>query len=106
MSEISLEFQEMQDAAQAVAAGVEPLNTVLTDLGGAIEVAATGFKGQAAAGLGEALGAWFDVAGTLGPILEGYAQSIMTVANEHLLNENDQSQTYADLVQRLGGGHE
>jgi hypothetical protein len=28
----------------------------------------------------------------------------MTVANEHLLNENDQSQTYADLVQRLGGG--
>jgi uncharacterized protein YukE len=106
MSEISLEFQEMQDAAQAVAAGVEPLNTVLTDLGGAIEAAATGFKGQAAAGLGEALGSWFEVAGTLGPILEGYAQSIMTVANEHLLNENVQSQTYSDLVQRLGGSHE
>jgi hypothetical protein len=104
MSNISLEFQELQDAAQAVATGVEPLNTVLTDLGGAIETAAVGFKGQAAAGLGEALGAWFDVASTLGPILEGYAGAIMTVANEHVLNEGEQTRTYTSLIERLGGG--
>jgi len=54
---ISLEFQEMEAAARSVAEGVPPLNTLLTDLGGAIETAATGFKGQAASGLGEALGA-------------------------------------------------
>ena len=100
---ISLEFQEMADAAGAVAAGVEPLNTLLTDLSGSIEAAATGFSGQAAAGLGEALAAWFETAGTLGPILEGYAQALMTVANEHVLNEGEQSQTYARLANRLGG---
>ncbi|HEX6150575.1 hypothetical protein [Nocardioides sp.] len=106
MSNISLEFQELQDAARAVAAGLEPLNTVLTDLGGAIETAAVGFKGQAATGLGEALAAWFDVATTLGPILEGYAQAIMTVANEHVLNEGEQTRTYSGLVDRLGGSHD
>ena len=101
---ISLEFQEMEDAARSVADGVEPLNTILTDLGGAIETAAVGFKGQAATGLGEALGAWFDAAGTLGPILEGYAQALMIVANEHVLNEGEQSELYANLIERLGGG--
>lgn len=100
---IGLEFQELQTAAQTVAAGVEPLNTLLTDLGGAIESASSGFRGQAATGLGEALGAWFEVAGTLGPILEGYAQALMIVANEHVANEGDQVERYRDLTERLGG---
>lgn len=100
---ISLEFQEMEAAARAVADGVAPLNTLLTDLGGAIETAATGFRGRAATGLGEALGAWFEAAGALGPILEGYAQALMIVANEHVLNESEQTELYARLIQRLGG---
>lgn len=100
---ISLEFQEMEAAARAVADGVAPLNTLLTDLGGSLETAATGFRGQAATGLGEALGAWFEAAGTLGPILEGYAQALMIVANEHVLNESEQTELYARLIQRLGG---
>lgn len=100
---ISLEFQELERAAQLVAAGVPPLNDILTELGGAIETAATGFRGQAATGLGEALGAWFEVAGTLGPILEGYAQALMAVANEHVLNEGEQTAAYQNLVERLGG---
>lgn len=100
---ISLEFPEMARAAQQVADGVPPLNDLLTALGGTIETAATGFRGQAATGLGEALGAWFDAAGTLGPILEGYAQALMTVANEHVLNEGEQTEAYQNIVDRLGG---
>lgn len=100
---ISIEFQEMADAAGAVAAGVEPLNTLLTDLSDAVGAASAGFAGQAAAGLGEALTAWFEVAGTLGPVLEGYAQALMTVANEHVVNEGEQTQNYQHLIDRLGG---
>lgn len=101
---ISLEFPEMADAARAVAEGVAPLEALLADLSGTVETAAAGFKGQAATGLGEALGAWFDVAGTLGPILEGYAQALMTVANEHVLNEAEQTEHYQQLIDRLGDG--
>lgn len=101
---ISLEFPELENAAQTVAAGIQPLNEILIELSDRVETAATGFKGQAAAGLGEALGAWFEVAGTLGPILEGYAQALMAVANEHALNEGEQVAAYDNLVQRLGGG--
>lgn len=100
---IGLEFLELQRAAQSVAAGVTPLNNTLTELGGAVEAAATGFRGQAATGLGEALGSWFEVAGTLGPVLEGYAQALMTVANEHVVNEGRQTDAYETLAQRLGG---
>jgi hypothetical protein len=28
----------------------------------------------------------------------------MTVANEHVLNEGDQTRTYTSLIERLGGG--
>lgn len=100
---ISLEFHEMEEAARAVAAGVEPLNTVLTELSGSIETASAGFAGQAAAGLGEALGAWLEAAATLGPVLEGYAQALMTVANEHVVNEGQQAAAYGQMVDRLGG---
>ena len=100
---ISIEFQEMADAAGAVAAGVEPLNTLLNDLSGAVGTASAGFAGQAASGLGEALTAWFEVAGTLGPVLEGYAQALMTVANEHVVNEGEQTRSYQHLIDRLGG---
>ena len=61
-----------------------------SDLGATIETeAGKGFKGQAAAGFGEAVNEWFDVAITLGPILEGYSQNLMYVAQEHATNDVD-----------------
>ena len=66
--------------------------------------AGRGFRGQAAAGFGEAINEWFDVAVTLGPILEGYAQSLMYVAQEHQTNDVAQAQRAGQLADRLGGG--
>jgi hypothetical protein len=101
---IGLEFGELNEAAATVAAAVEPVNQLLTSLSDSVAASATGFSGQAAAGLGEALGAWFDVANTLGPILEGYAQALATTATEHVLNEAEQVESYGSLAERLGGG--
>lgn len=103
---ISLEFAELQTAAQLVAEGVRPLSDVLTELSDTIGVAADGFQGQAATGLGDALTAWFEVAQTLGPILEGYSAALMTVANEHVVNEGERVDSYQQLAARLGGGTE
>lgn len=100
---IQLEFEELQSAARTIADGVLPLQDLLTTLSDGIESASSGFAGQASVGLGEALSAWFEVAVTLGPILDGYAQAIMTVANEHLRNEGTQTESYQRLGQRLGG---
>ena len=58
----------------------------------------------AAAGFGEAVNAWFDVAITLGPILEGYSQSLMYVAQEHATNDVAQAERAGQLADRLGGG--
>ena len=102
---VGLVYAEMQAAAQAVAEAIEPLQTTLSDLGATIETeAGTGFKGQAAAGFGEAINAWFDVAVTLGPILDGYAQSLMYVAQEHAPNDVAPAERAGQLADRLGGG--
>jgi uncharacterized protein YukE len=83
---------------------VGPLQRTLSDLGATIETeAGAGFKGQAAAGFGEAVNAWFDVAVTLGPILEGYAQSLMYLAQEHATNDVAQAERNTQLADRLGG---
>jgi len=102
---VGLVYSEMQAAAQAVADAVEPLQTTLQELGATIETeAGKGFKGQAAAGFGEAINEWFDVAITLGPILDGYAQSLMYVAQEHATNDVTQAERAGNLADRLGGG--
>jgi len=102
---VGLVYAEMQAAAQAVAEAIEPLQTTLSDLGATIETeAGSGFKGQAAAGFGEAINEWFDVAVTLGPILDGYAQSLMYVAQEHATNDVTQADRAGNLADRLGGG--
>ena len=94
---VGLVYSEMQAAAQAVADAVEPLQKTLQDLGATIEAEdCKGFSGQAAAGFGEAINAWFDVAITLGPFLEGYSQNLMYVAQEHATN---------DVAQADRGGH-
>ncbi|WP_248583526.1 WXG100 family type VII secretion target [Nocardioides sp. InS609-2] len=100
---ISLEYGEISDAAKTVAEGVAPLRDLLTDLSDSIETASAGFKGQAAAGMGEAVMSWFQVAGTLGPILEGYAGALVGVANEHITNDGNQVDRHSHLAARLGG---
>ena len=101
---VGLVYAEMQAAAQAVAEAVEPLQTTLSDLGADIETAAgAGFRGQAATGFGEALTAWFEVAVSLRPILEGYSQSLMYVAQEHATNDHQQAVNAGRLTDRLGG---
>lgn len=101
---IGLEYAELQAAARTVVEGVAPLQDLLTGLSTAVESASSGFQGNAATGLGEALGAWFEVAATLGPILEGYATALVGVANEHIVNDATQTQSFQDLSSRLGGG--
>jgi WXG100 family type VII secretion target len=101
---VGLVYAEMQAAAQAVAEAIEPLQTTLSDLGATIETeAGAGFKGQAAAGFGEAINEWFNVAITLGPILEGYSQNLMYVAQEHATNDAAQATRAGNLADRLGG---
>ena len=100
---IGLEFGELNAAAQTVAAAIGPLGDMLTTLSDSVAASATGFKGQAASGLGEAIGAWFDVAATLGPALEQYAGALATTSVEHTVNEADQVTAYSDLATRLGG---
>jgi len=101
---ISLEYGELRDAATTVSEGIQPLSDLLTELSDSIGTASDGFQGQAATGLGEALTAWFQVARTLGPIMESYASALMTVANEHVTNEGTQVSSYQRLTERLGGG--
>ncbi len=101
---VGLVYAELQAAAQAAADAVEPLQETLRNLAATIETeAGTGFKGQAAAGFGEAINEWFDVAITLGPILEGYSQSLMYVAQEHATNDTEQATRAGQLADRLGG---
>ena len=102
---VGLVYAEMQAAAQAAADAVGPLQETLRELGATIETqAGQGFKGQAAAGFGQAVNAWFDVAVTLGPILEGYSQSLMYLAQEHATNDVEQAERAGQLAERLGGG--
>ncbi|WP_110181136.1 WXG100 family type VII secretion target [Nocardioides solisilvae] len=100
---IGLEYAELQSAATTVVEGIAPLQDLLTGLGGSLEASSAGFRGQAAGAFAEAVGAWFEVATTLGPILEGYASAIMAVAQEHAANDRVQTQAYQQLAGRLGG---
>lgn len=102
---VGLVYAEMQSAAQAVADAVEPMQKTLSDLGATIEAeAGAGFKGQAAAGFGEAINEWFNVAITLAPILEGYSQNLMYLAQEHATNDIEQATRAGQLAERLSGG--
>jgi len=101
---VGLVYPEMQAAAFAVSDAVEPLQSTLSDLGSDIETAASGFKGQAAAGFGEAITAWFDVAVTIGPILDSYSQALIGLAQDHATNDHQVAVNTGRLQQRLGGG--
>ena len=102
---VGLVYSEMQAAAQAVSEAIDPLQQTLRDLGTTIETeAGTGFKGQAAAGFGEAVNEWFAVAISLSPILEAYSSHLMFVAQEHSTNDTEQVVRNTQMQDRLGGG--
>lgn len=101
---IGLELEQLSDAAILLAEGIGPVHDILTSLSDEVAAASAGFRGEAAAGLGEALSAWFDVASSLAPILEGYAQAIMQTANEHRVNDAGQAERMGALMERLEGG--
>lgn len=100
---IELTIGRQATAAQTVQESVTTLNDYLRGLSASIEAASAGFKGSAAAGFGEAIGAWFDSAAKLGPALEQYATALATVDQEHGRNEQHQIETYGHLIDRLGG---
>ena len=100
---VGLVYTEMQAAALAVSDAVDPLQGTLRDLGTDIETAAIGFKGQAAAGFGEAITAWFDVAVTIGPVLDAYAQALVGLAQDHATNDHQRAIEAGRLQERLGG---
>ena len=54
-------------------------------------------------GIAQAINEWFNVAITLAPILEGYSQSLMYVAQEHATNDAEQAVRAGQLADRLGG---
>lgn len=100
---IGLTHGEPSAAALTIAQGIEPLQQLLTDLGDHVGASSAGFRGAAASGLGAALTAWFEVAATLSPILDGYASALATVDLEHATNEGVQLDRYDRLGDRLGG---
>ncbi len=101
---IGLVYAEMAAAAQAAADAVDPLQDTLRELGASIETeAAKGFRGQAAAGFGQAINEWFAVAVTLGPILEGYSQNLSLLAQDHATNDHEQAARHGQLHERLSG---
>jgi hypothetical protein len=103
MTTIELVIGQQATAALTVADAIPELQKVLTTLSDDVEAASSGFAGNASVGLAETLGAWFEVAMTLGPALEAYAQALVVVDTEHSTNEDTQSATYSKLISRLGG---
>jgi len=100
---IELTIGRQSTAAQTVQDSVTTLNEYLRDLSDGVQASEAGFRGSAAAGFGEALGAWFEAAAKLGPALEQYAVALATVDKEHGLNEQQQLSSYGRLADRLGG---
>lgn len=100
---IELTIGQQSTAAMTVQESVPTLNRFLQDLSDAIEANASGFSGSAAAGFGDAIGAWFEAAARLGPALEQYATALSVVDQEHAANEGEQVDSYSRLTDRLGG---
>ena len=103
MTDTQLQIGAQTEAARLVMETMEPIQTTLADLGTALEGASAGFKGAAAAGLAEALQAWFAAAGDLLPTLGEYAQKLVAVDQTEAQTETRQLESYNRLAQRLGG---
>lgn len=103
MTDTQLQIGAQSEAARLVAAAVEPIQTTLQDLGNTLQGASGGFRGGAAAGLAEALEAWFTAAGDLLPTLQEYAAKLVAVDVTEARTEEAQQDRYNRLATRLGG---
>ncbi len=103
MPDTQLQIGAQAEAAQLVLGAVDPIQTTLQDLGNALQGASGGFRGGAAAGLAEALDAWFTAAGDLLPTLQEYAAKLVAVDVTEARTEEAQQERYARLASRLGG---
>jgi uncharacterized protein YukE len=104
MSGTQLELGAQARAAARVDDAIGPIQTALSDLSDAVQGASDGFKGSAAAGLAEALRAWFEAADDLLPTLSEYAGHLVAVDVTEGQADQRQQQTYGRLTARLGGG--
>lgn len=100
---------EMELGAQTRAAAIVedalvPLQETLRDLGRAVEAEQAGFRGGAAAGLAEAVGAWLESAYDLLPELGGMARALVDTDATAAATDAAQQESYARFAAALGGG--
>lgn len=79
MTDTDLELGAQARAAGHLIDAIGPVDTTIRDLANAIEAGSGGFKGASAAGLSEALTAWFTAARELSPTLGEYAAKLVQV---------------------------
>ena len=103
MADTQLQIGAQSEAARLVIGAVEPIQTTMQDLAASLQGASSGFRGGAAAGLTDALEAWFTAAGELPAILQEYATKLVAVDTAEAETEVAQQQSYARLADRLGG---
>ena len=103
MADTQLQIGAQTEAARLVTGAIEPIQTTLQDLATALQGASPGFQGGAAAGLGEALQAWFTAAGDLLPTLGEYATSWSRSTGPRPRPRSGSSRLRR-LAGRLGGG--
>lgn len=103
MSDTQLQIGAQTRAAQIVASGVPDVLDVVENLGATLQGSMSGFRGGAAAGLAEAVTAWFEVANEIAPTLAGYAERLVATDIAAATTDAEQDQRYARLASRLGG---
>ena len=103
MSDTQLELGAQTEAARIVVGTLQPIQTALQDLGSSLQTSSEGFKGGAAAGLGEAVEAWFSAAGDLLPTLQDYARNLVAVDTTEARTDQAGQERFARLAGRLGG---
>ena len=103
MADTELQIGRQSEAAQMVVGAIEPIRTTLQDLATSLQGASGGFRGGSAAGLAEALEAWFTAAGELIPTLQEYAAKLVAVDRTEALTEAQEQERFARLAGRLGG---
>ncbi|MGH8869769.1 MAG: WXG100 family type VII secretion target [Actinomycetes bacterium] len=99
-----LELGAQTRAAAVVQEALTPLQTTMRDLVSAIEAEQAGFRGGAAAGFAEAVGAWFEAAQDLLPTLAGMARSLAQTDVTAAQADAAQAASYERFAQLLGGG--
>lgn len=102
MTETQLVIGEQAAAARVVVAAMEPLRTQLKALSDAAQSASSGYVGGSANACAQALGAWFEAAGNLLPVMEQYAADLAQVDQTELRTEERQQASFARLAARLG----